>query len=248
MSNELILLTASPTLCAPMLEVFEDKFNPFLHLPLEEFETDVQDETSGYILKHADAFTFVIYGNLRNAIHFVNWIDQTDSLQTFQKLIHLVLDKPTAAFLEKNTIPAVMPKENARPIDLLEFMLRISREGKTLYPTADQQAEEMPGLLQELEMPVNEFPVCSEKTLATEQLERYRIKLKEIDPSVVLFHNRSSITRINTAFPGMNFQSKKIISGSAGVTKSLIDIGLEPDIEAEGTWSSIGDVVEQETG
>ncbi len=245
MSKNSVLITASPTLCAPMLYELKKKSGNFVHLPLEEYTADVENEESDIILENKDTFSFVIYGNLRNAQFFVEWMNENNVVEPFKNAVHLALDKPTAEFLEEHSIPAIMPREKAKPIDLLEFMLRISREGKSLYPCTDQKTEEMPGLLQELEMDVAEFSVCREKSLDACKLESFRSKVKSSDISAVLFHNRSSVTRIKTAFPEINLHTKKIISGSPGVTKSLIDMGIEPNFEADGNWYSIGELIEE---
>lgn len=245
MSKESVLITASPTLCAPMLHEFGNKKDILIHLPLEEFTAEVDNEESTLVKEAKDEFSFVIYGNLRNAQFFVEWMNNNNVMEPFKNAVHLALDKPTAEFLEEQAIPAIMPREKAKPIDLLEFMLRISREGKSLYPCTDQKAEEMPGLLQELQMDVVEFSVCKEKSLNSVRLNAYRNEVENRDISAVLFHNRSSVTRIKTAFPDIDLHAKKIISGSPGVTKSLIDLGIEPNYEAEGNWYSIGELIEE---
>lgn len=245
MSKETVLITASPSLCAPMFRELEIMKDMFLHLPLEEFTADVEEEESKYILENLEGFSFVLNGNLRNAQFFVEWLNQNNVMEPIKNVVHLALDKPTAEFLEEHSIPAIMPREKAKPIDIIEFMLRISREGKSLYPCTDKKAEEMPGLLQELEMDVMEFSVCKEKTLDPTRLEAFRLEVENSDITAVLFHNRSSVTRIKTAFPDIDLHTKKIISGSPGVTKNLIDLGLEPNFEAEGNWYSIGELIEE---
>lgn len=245
MSKESVLITASPTLCAPMLHECENNKDIFVHLPLEEFTAEVENEESTSVKENKDEFSFIIYGNLRNAQFFVDWMNKNNVMEPFKNAVHLALDKPTAEFLEEQSIPAIMPREKAKPIDLLEFMLRISREGKSLYPCTDQKAEEMPGLLQELQMDVVEFSVCKEKSLDSTRLDALRKEVENRDISAVLFHNRSSVTRIKTAFPDIDLHGKKIISGSPGVTKSLIDLGIEPNYEAEGNWYSIGELIEE---
>lgn len=245
MNKKHLLLTASPDLCAPMLNEKPDRSADFLHLPLEQYEPFVDTEEAKIIKEKAGEFSFVIYGNLRNARYLVEWMKEDKLLKSFQQAVHLVLDQPTADFLERNSIPAIKPREQGKPIDILEFMLRISRDGKTLYPTAENKTEEMPGLLQELEMEVAEFRVCREKTIEPSTLKEYQSKVDAENLEAILFHNRSSITRTRAAFPDLNIHEKKVISGSAGVTKALIDIGIEPDAEAEGTWYSIQKMIEE---
>ena len=243
MKNPKLLITADKNISAPFLEMADLSSVDIIHIPLEKFEPYSDKQMTAELLKSADSFAFVIYGNLRNARYFVEWAEQNNSLDQFKNAVHLVMDNLAMDFLEKNSIPAILPREHARPIDIMEFLLRISKDGTTLYPCVKGRAEEMPGLLHELEMPVAEFPVCEEAQLKKEELETLRHKFKSENPDTVLFHNRSSVTRINAAFPDMDLSQTKIISGSAGVTRLLIDMGYEPDFEADGTWLSIANVV-----
>jgi hypothetical protein len=238
MSN--ILVTANRDLAAGFFE----QANGLLHLSLEEYETFTIDEESDAASLAFNRFTFIIYGNLRNARYFMNWAERTGNTAQIQNRINLVLDLPTSRFLEKKGIPAILPRKNARPIDLLEFLLRITKEGSTLYPTTDNHTEEMPGLLKELEMPVSEFTVCREVSLSADLLEDYRERLSKADLDYILIHNRSSYTRIKTAFPDLNLSEYKLIAGSQGVTEKLAEEGLVPDAQAHGTWLSIAKVIE----
>jgi len=245
MSKTKLLLTADKNNSAPFLELTEESTMKMLHLPLEHFMPYKDDRMTEALLKSEESFSFVIYGNLRNAKFFVEWAEHSNSLDKFKNSVHLVMDDPTMKFLEKSSIPAIRPREHARPIDIMEFILRISRDGSTLYPCVKGRAEEMPGLLHELEMPVAEFPVCEESQLEKTELNKLREQFKNEQPDIVLFHNRSSVTRTNAAFPDLDLSQTKIISGSAGVTKLLIDMGYEPEFEADGTWPSIAEVVNE---
>lgn len=244
MSNNILITVAGDT-CGNLKNIIEKNKERVLHLPLENYQAGYNKDESATVISELDVFSFVIFGNLRNATHFIHWVKKHDLLKIVQKLVHFSLDKPTFIFLEQNGIPSIKPRENAQPIDILEFMLRISREGKTLYPTAEGKAEEMPGLLNELQMDVTEFSVCSEESLDSDTLIEYKQTLNKQNPDTVLFHNRSSLTRTNAAFPELKLQKMTILSGSAGVTNSLIDMGIEPDYEAEGTWLSIQKLIEE---
>jgi hypothetical protein len=235
-----ILITAGSDIAAPLFDLIGDS----LHLPLEQFEYFTDPDSDRALNEVLDSFTFIIYGNLRNARYFLEWAQSKGKISSVQKRINLVHDRVTASFLEKEGIPAILPRENARPIDILEFLLRISKEGSTLYPTTDNHTEEMPGLLQELEMPVSEFTVCREVTVSGELLAEYRRKISEEQFYSILIHNRSSLTRIKTAFPDLNLSEYKLIAGSQGVADKLAEEGLEPDARAHGTWQSIAKVLE----
>ncbi len=239
MSKQKILITASVNSCGNLKSVVQQHEHRFLHLPLELYEPFIQREESDALKALLHTFSFVVYGNRRNALHFIKWAEKEEQGGILKNLVHLVLDKPTADYLEAKGLPAIMPRENAKPIDILEFMLRISRDGKTLYPAADGKAEEMPGLLQELQMAVAEFTVSREAGLEPDQLQKYKQRVKAADIRAVLFHNRSSVTRTRAAFPELNLHESAIISGSAGVTSMLVEMGMEPTFEAEGSWPTI---------
>lgn len=246
MSKTKILITVSADSCGNLKKLIDQKSGRILHFPLENYQSVIRKGESDEVKNQLGTFSFAVYGCLRNAVHFMDWVNDNRLLPAIQEIVHFTMDRPASEFLEKNGIPSIMPRENAAPVDILEFMLRISREGKTLYPAVDGKAEEMPGLLKELEMEVVEFTVCEEENLSTETLSKYKKKMKACKPDAVLFHNRSSVTRTIAAFPGFALKQATVISGSAGVTQSLVDLGIEPDYEAEGTWLSIQNVLEEE--
>lgn len=241
----MILLTADKDNATTFLEMESVQKQNILHLPLEKFEYSVLDEESKLIQERISEFAFIVHGNLRNARYFVEWMNRNSMQEQVINCVNIVLDKPTSLFLESHGIPAIQPREPAKPIDILEFMLRISKEGYTLYPSAENKTEEMPGLLKELEMPVAEFTVCTEVTLDETTLKSYQkeVKSKEID--TVILHNRSAYIRVKTAFPKLDLESKTIIAGSLGLTEMLEEDGHKPDYLAKGSWASIAKVLRE---
>jgi hypothetical protein len=238
-----ILVTANRDLAALFFE--EIKPDKISHLPLEHYSSFEDKKEGESVISILDKFSFIIHGNLLNTRFFVNWADKNSLISQVQNCINLAIDKPTADFLESEKIPAILFKQNGKPIDVMEFMLRISKEGHSLYPTVLDKTEEMPALLRELDMPVSEFTVCQEEVLSDELLKGYRNEFKKNDPDTILIHNRSAITRIKTAFPEIDLSEYTLISGSSGVTKKLHDEGLNPVIQADGTWPAIVDVVKE---
>lgn len=241
-----ILITAEANSCGNLKQILKSSPESVLHLPLEQYESYIQREESDALTSLLQSFTFVVHGSLRNAMFFIEWVDEHGQFSTVQEQVHFVMDTPTAKYLEKREIPAIMPRDGAKPIDIMEFMLRISKEGKTLYPTPDGKAEEMPGLLQELQLPISEFTVCREKNLEPDQLKIYRKRLEKESPDGILFHNRASLTRTKAAFPDLNLRELVILSGSPGVTKALTEMGVEPAYEARGSWPSIQKIISDE--
>lgn len=241
----MILFTADRDTSAKFFLLELAKKKEFLHLPLENFKYHVNEEESKQIQDHIDEFSFIIHGNLRNARYFSEWMKQNSMVEQVRRRVNIVLDKPTAEFLEEFGIPAIQPREPAKPIDILEFMLRISKEGNTLYPTAENKTEEMPGLLKELQMPVAEFSVCKEVTLEEEILKDYKSEVGKNPIEIVLLHNRSSYVRVKTAFPDLDLSAKTIVAGSLGVAETMEKEGLKPDYLAKGSWASIAKVLDE---
>ncbi|NBC02827.1 MAG: hypothetical protein GVY20_03890 [Bacteroidetes bacterium] len=234
------LFTANKDIATSFLsEINQSVFLQLLHLPLENYSYSVNLEEVELVESKMDSFSFIIHGNLRNARFFIQWVKEAEILDQVREIVHLVPNQATIDFLAEYEIPAIMPRKEARPIDIIEFMLRISREGTVLYPTTDQRDEEVPGLLQELEMPVIEFPVCREVTLPPETLEKYREEVANSKIDSVIFHSRSSVNRIQIAFPDLDYSKLECISSGQAVTQKLKESGIEPFIEARGSWRSL---------
>ncbi|MDX1590687.1 MAG: hypothetical protein R3283_01915, partial [Balneolaceae bacterium] len=226
-------------------ELFEnpDPSLSILHVPLESYSAWIDKELESEVTKRMDEFKFVLHGNLRNTRFFTNWMNKQKLAEKFRKMVHLAVDAPTAAHLESAGLPAIQPKQEGKAIDVLEFMLRISREGLSLYPAIEGEQEELPALLGELDLPVVEFTVCREDRVSESDLKTFRNQVDKEEFSHILIHNRGALTRIRTAFPGLNLKKSGLISGSPGVTTRLIEEGLEPLREASGTWISIREIL-----
>ena len=238
--NKTYLFTADPDLAAPFLEGVQSLNEiKVLHLPLEHYEPYIIGEEEKIVIDKLSSFGFVVHGNLRNARYFLRWVSKNNLLEEVRQSVHLVLNKPSLDLLESHTIPAILPRNHARPIDIIEFMLRISKEGSVLYPTTDEKQEEIPGLLQELDMQVAEFTVCRESSLSDQQLSEFRSRFQKADPSGVIFHSRSSVTRIFTAFPSLRASTLEIVSSGRAVSLKLEKSDISPDREADGTWRSL---------
>jgi uroporphyrinogen-III synthase len=245
MCSDKILFTADKDLAASFLEMEEIKHTGLLHLPLEQYVYDTLPEESKGMRQILNHYLFIIHGNLRNARFFSEWMDREQMLSEVQKKVNIATDMPTAHFLEKQEIPAVTPRPGAKPIDVVEFLLRISQKGRVLYPTTDQKTEEIPGLLQELEMPVTEFQVCREQTIEGSKLVEYREIVQNSELKAVLFHNRSSVIRIQTAFPELNFSEITTISGGTAISEKLNEAGIETALEANGSWESAAKLIKK---
>lgn len=219
-----------------------------LHVPLERTRYYTFEAEEKLIADSLGDYTFTIYGGLKNARYFLEYVKKQNLKEQVLNQIHLVTDNPTREFLEENGIPAILPRERAKGIDILEFLLRISTQGNVLYPTTDQHTEEIPGLLKELKMAVTEFTVCAERSLTQEELDSARREVEEEKPDGVIFHDRTSVNRVRIAFPELALEKVHIISASRGVTELLEAEGISVDQEAEGSWFALAELLKRDTG
>lgn len=237
---KLALFTANEDVAASFLNAIRNsKGWELLHLPLENYSYSIDLEEEEIVSEKMSSFSYIIHGNLRNARFFIQWVTEMNILEEVRNIVHLVPNQASVDFLAEYEIPAVMPREDARPIDIIEFMLRITREGAVLYPTTDEKDEEVPGLLKELEMPVVEFQVCKEDSLAAKTLQEYRKKVHATNLDTVIFHSRSSVTRIQAAFPELDFNKLDCISSGQAVTQKLLESNISPALEARSSWRSL---------
>lgn len=210
-----------------------------IHLPLERYIYSTDRDQHESVVERLDSFKFIVYGGLRNTRYFLHWMDQSGLAEDFQQKIHLVMNQPEADLLESAGVPAIMPVDGGRAIDIMEFLLRISINGAVLYPCAEESSEEMPGLLEELEMPVAEFTVCRSVPFKKKTVEKKRVQLQKKRPDSILFHSRGSVIRTKAAFPHLDLASTTLIAASAGVAHKIKEQGLEPAFTANGSWKSV---------
>lgn len=234
------LFTANEDVAASFLhEINKSTGLQLLHLPLENYSYAVDLEESEPISRKLDSFSFIIHGNLRNTRFFIQWANKHNAVHLVQNTVNLVTNQAAVDFLAEYSIPGVMPRKDAKPIDIIEFLLRISREGSVLYPSTDKKDEEVPGLLKELELPVVEFQVCKEESLKPETLSTYRKKVHHSELEAIIFHSRTSVNRILTAFPELDFSSIDCVSSGQAVSQKLLKSNITPALEANGSWRSL---------
>lgn len=212
-----------------------------LHLPLEHY---LPVEDTGNIeqtFSQLDDYENIIHGRKRNAIFFMERVEQLDKLEEVQNTLNLALHQETADYLEEKGIPAVLPGQETRGIKLVEFMLRLQRYGKTLYPCGTHESEDIPGFLQELDIEVTELPLFELEGPGDEKLAEYRRQLAERSPDTVVFHNRRSVNRILAAFPNLDYEAVTVVSADSAITDKLEDKDIEADIVASGSWDSIAE-------
>src|SRR5690554_649854 len=99
----------------------EETAAKLLHIPLERTEYFTFDEEEKLLAGSLSDYTFTIYGGLRNAQYFMQYAEENNLKEEILRHIHLAVDQPTQLYLESQSVPAILPRENAKGIDILEF-------------------------------------------------------------------------------------------------------------------------------
>lgn len=238
-----ILLTSAGEDSEEIISWINQHEATLLHLPLEYYSSI---DISTIDWEDPGAFENIVYGNKRNALFFLKEAKRRKVLEQVKKKVNLTLDKSTADFLEASGIPAISAFGESKPINLVEFMLRLRRTGSTLYPCGKHTREEIPGFLEELDIPVYELELYDLKGPNPEKLEEHREVLSRQKPDIVIFHSRSSVTRTLTAFPQLDFSTCVTVAGDVAVTQKLKEAGIPLSAEAEGSWGSIAEKVSEQ--
>lgn len=234
-----VLLTAALEDSEQFLNNLSDNDFSTLHCPLERYELLQDDETIAETFSQLEQFENIVHGSKRNARFFIEKVKDLDLLEEVREQLNLAMDQYTADYLEREGIPAIHPQAQGKAINLMEFMLRVRRMGETLYPCGDKTNEDLPGLLQELEMPVEELVLFTLEGPEEKDLQAYQKEVTEEQPEVVVFHSRRSVNRTLAAFPNLNYEQKQVITGDKAVSDKLKKEGIETDRQASGSWDSI---------
>ena len=239
-----ILLTSAVEDSEIIMESLEQLSCRVLHLPLETYQPVVDDTPIEETLNNLDNFENIVYGKKRSARFFLEWAGKSGKTDEVKQLVNITTDRGAAELLEKEGIPAVYPGKSD-PISLVELMLRLRRYGSTLYPTGRKKREEIPGLLQELDMEVIELELYTMTGPDRHLIDTYREKVKAQPPDAVIFHSSHSVIRIPAAFPDLDLSHTRIISANPGISHQLKE--KEPDItidkQADASWESILEAV-----
>lgn len=210
-----------------------------LHCPLERYQALEEDSTILDTLNNLDEFENIVHGSKRNARFFIEKVKELGQLEVAREQLNLALNQHAADYLEREGIPAIHPHAEGKAINLMEFMLRVRRIGETLYPCGDKTSEDLPGFLQELDIPVQELVLFTLEGPKEDDLQEYQKKVQADQPEVIIFHSRRSVNRMLAAFPNLNYEQAQIISGDQAVSDKLEQQEIEVDAQAEGSWDSI---------
>lgn len=239
-----MLLTATSEDSEPIVRLFEKEEISLLHLPLERYVSLEERMGTDRLAEALEEAENIIYGHKRNAEFLIRMAKSRDLLEKIKQRVNLAADSYTATFLEEEGIPAVYP-ESDKPIKMVEFMLRLRRTGPTLYPCGRHGKEEIPGLLQELDIPVEEYELYNLEGPAGEELDGFRRKILNAPPDLMIFHSRRSVNRIQAAFPDLDYDKIRLVAGDRGVSDKMEKLVMKPDSIAEGTWRSIFEKVKE---
>lgn len=242
--NRSVLLTAAKEDTETVKSGLKERDIKILHFPLERY-VPVETEAVQNTFEQIDNFENIVHGSKRNALFFVEKVQELDKLEEVRQRLNLAMDQNTADFLEEQGIAAVHPEAEGKAINLLEFMLRVRRMGKTLYPCGDKTSEDLPGLLQELDIPVEEVVLFTLEGPGDEDLKQYRKELAAEKPEAVIFHSRRSVNRTLAAFPDLDFSARKVLSADKAITDKLEKEGIEVTAQAGGNWESVIEKAEE---
>jgi len=234
-----VLLTAAKEDTEIFRSELEEHPVSILHYPLEHYQALEDNEEILDVFDRLADFENIVYGSKRNARFFIKQVEEFNKLDEVRERVNLALNQHAADYLEEKGIPAIHPHAEGKAINLLEFMLRIRRVGGTLYPCGDKTKEDLPGFLQELDIPVKELVLFTLEGPEETELQKYQKDLASHEPEIIIFHSRRSVNRTLVAFPNLKVGDMKVISGDRAVTDKLEKEGIEVDTEAEGSWDSI---------
>lgn len=236
-----VLLTAAEEDAGEIKQLVDTNGVELLHFPLERYvPVDGHADIKETLNKLAD-FENIIYGSLTNARYFMEQVHSLGKIEEVRQRLNLTMDEDTATFLEDSGVPAVCTYAGGKSINLVEFMLRLRRMGATLYPCGSHRKEDVPGFLEELDIPVKELELYDLKGPEAEELENYRKVLSEKQPDMIIFHSRRSVNRTLAAFPELDYEGIRIISADKGISKKLSEKSIAVSDEAEGSWKSIAE-------
>lgn len=238
-----VLLTAAKEDTEVFRSEFEEQPISVLHYPLERYEALEDNADILDALENLEDYENIVHGSKRNAQFWIKWLQEFDKMEEARDQLNLALNQHTADYLEEQGIPAVHPHSEGQAINLLEFMLRIKRIGKTLYPCGDKTAEDLPALLRELDIKVDELVLFALEGPKEENLQEFRKDFAAHEPEFVIFHSRRSVNRILAAFPNADYENATVITGDQAVTEKLATEGLDVDQQAEGSWDSVKEII-----
>ena len=238
-----VLLTAAIEDTEVFRSEFEEQPISVLHYPLERYEALEDNADILDALENLEDYENIVHGSKRNAQFWIKWLQEFDKMEEARDQLNLALNQHTADYLEEQGIPAVHPHSEGQAINLLEFMLRIKRIGKTLYPCGDKTAEDLPALLRELDIKVDELVLFALEGPKEEKLQEFRKDFAAHEPEFVIFHSRRSVNRILAAFPNADYENTTVITGDQAVTEKLATEGLDVDQQAEGSWDSVKEII-----
>ncbi|MDZ7695191.1 MAG: uroporphyrinogen-III synthase [Balneolaceae bacterium] len=171
-----ILLTSALEDAEVLLNWVEKKNIRLLHLPLEKYVSSEPDEED--LVELLESSENIIYGHKRNAKFFMKYAKEQNLLKQVIDRVNLAAQERTAIYLEEQGVPAIYPGSE-EPIKMLEFLMRLRRLGTVFYPCGSHKNDEIPGLLSELDIDVQERIFYELQGPSAEELETYKAQLQK---------------------------------------------------------------------
>lgn len=238
-----ILLTAAKEGTGKIERLLSATDCEVLHAPLEVYIARTDDTDITDTLNSVERFENIVHSSKRNAQFFLSHVHAHSKMDAVKGCLNLAVDESTFEFLESEGIPAIHSPSGSKPIDTVELMLRLKRMEATLYPCGAHAREDIPGFLEELDIPVTELDVFDLKGPSDDQLLVYRQEVDKTQPGTVVFHSRRSVNRTLAAFSDLDYNTLRIISADKGITNKLDEKGISVDAEGEGSWASVAELV-----
>lgn len=206
LENHIALFTAHSINADKVEQFCKSALCQNLHLPLEQNQLYKEQEAVDHLFQQLHVFSNVMYDSLMHAEAFIAVLNEQDyeTKKAIKQLLHLVKDKETADFLEKNGLAPILGSTNGKAIEVMELLIRLKRLEATIYPSVNGYYEEFPGLMHELGANCTEIPLIEFTGPTKEQLTDYRHSVKTNKPTVVYFHAPNAIVRTQAAFPELS--------------------------------------------
>lgn len=243
-----ILLTSAEEDSGKLIKLLEEHKleDAIVHRSLERYVPIEDTEAIESTLDDLDQYENIVYTNKRNAKFFLSYVEDFNRKEEVKHCLNLCSDPNAAEYLEENGIPAIY-SGHEKPIKMVEFMLRLRRFGKTLYPSGRHRRENIPGLLAELDIEIKVLEVLDLEGPAEEVLDRYRRETDLNGLTAVIFHSRRSVNRTLAAFKELEYSDKTVISGGREISGKLEEEGISVELQADGSWRSIFEKIKELT-
>jgi len=206
----------------PFSQAVDDQI---IHLPLGEPAAIEHSPQIDEVFEHFNSYKNVVLENARSAEYFFKLFEKRDEELSIDQQVFFARTTDAAKVAGRFDIPTIEPLVGSKAIDVVETMLRFRRLGPTLYPCHIKHPAEIPGLLEELGIPVNELPVWTDNELDNSTVASYRSIVGQNSPEVILFHSVTAVNTIPALFREIDFTVTKNIAVGERVAHKIQEQG-----------------------